>query len=224
MSRGRQLGRIRLRPLSLELRQRYLLDWDPRQLAKSQRSFPQLDSASLFSNSQPLEVEIGAGSGEFLAALAAADPAHNFLAIEISRRAVHKAVLEAAERDLTNLLVLRADFKLLASLLPQAGWQHAYLHFPDPPHNREDEKRVIFDARFLDQMATTLEPDGTLSVVSDHEAFFARMLQLAESDPRFAKTHAEPYLDGFEPVVKSRFQKVWERKGRRPRQFVLRRL
>jgi tRNA (guanine-N7-)-methyltransferase len=224
MSRGRQLGRIKLRPLSPELRQRYLLEWDPRQLAESPQSFPQLDSPSLFANTQPLEVEIGAGSGEFLAALAAAEPAHNFLAIEISRRAVHKAVLEAADRQLANLLVLRADFKLLGPLLPRGGWHAVYLHFPDPPHKREDEKRVIFDAQFLDQMSATLEQGGALSVVSDHEAFFARMLQLAEGDPRFAKTHAERYVDGFEPAVKSRFQRVWERKGRRPRQFVLRRL
>jgi tRNA (guanine-N7-)-methyltransferase len=133
-------------------------------------------------------------------------------------------VLEAADRQMTNLLVLRADFKLLAPLLPQGGWRAVYLHFPDPPHKREDEKRVIFDAQFLDQMSTTLERGGALSVVSDHEAFFARMLQLAEGDARFSKTHTERYLDGFEPAVKSRFQRVWERKGRRPRRFLLRRL
>lgn len=224
MSRGRQLGRIKLRPLSSDLAEKYLLDWDLRQLALNPNAFPRLSSAALFDNQRPLEVEIGAGSGEFLAAVAAAEPGHNFLAIEISRRAVHKAVLIAAELGLANFRVLRADFKLLPSLLPAAGWRAVYLHFPDPPHKHEDEKRIIFDAAFLDRMSVALEEGGLLSVVSDHEAFFARMLELAEGDARFAKIHAARCLDGFEPAVKSRFQRVWERKGRRPRQFILRRL
>jgi tRNA (guanine-N7-)-methyltransferase len=221
MARGRQLGRIKLRPLPPELAARYLLSWDPRRLALQPSEFPQLTSQELFENRSPLEVEIGAGSGEFLAALAAARPAHNFLAIELSRRAAHQAVLAAAKQELANLRVLRADFKALAPQLPQAGWRAAYLHFPDPPHKREDEKRIIFDDGFLDLMHAALELGGTLSVVSDHAEFFERMLRLAEADPRFARQHETRYLQGFEPEVKSRFQRVWERKGRVPRQFVL---
>ncbi len=224
MARGRYLGRIPLRQLSPELAQRYLLEWHPRRLALEPGSFPQLTSQALFGDRQPLEVEIGAGTGEFALSLAAADPAANVLAIEISNRSAHWAAWLAAEAGLPNLKVLRADFKLLGPMLPEGAWRRAYLHFPDPQHKPADAKRIIFNQAFLDAMARTLQPGGELSVVSDAPAFFLQMLELAEGDGRFAKAHPERYLEGFEPEVKSRFQQIWERKHRIPRQFVLTRL
>lgn len=224
MARGRYLGRIELRKLLPEQAERYLLEWHPRRLALEPGSFPRLTSQALFGNQLPLEVEIGAGTGEFALSLAAADPAANVLAIEISNRSAHWAAWLAAEAGLPNLKVLRADFKLLGPMLPPAGWHRAYLHFPDPQHKPADAKRIIFNQAFLDAMARTLEPGGQLSVVSDAPAFFMQMLELAEGDARFAKAHPERYLEGYEPSVKSRFQLIWERKRRTPRQFVLTRL
>lgn len=221
MARGRYLGRLKLRPLAPQVAATYLLEWHPRQLALEPDSFPPLTAQAVFGNTQPLEVEIGAGSGEYLCSLAAERPGHNFLAIEISKRAVHQAVVNAAKAELGNLKVLRADFKLLMRLLPPAAWLRVYLHFPDPQHRPSDAKRILFDQAFLDGMARALLPGGELSVVSDEPAFFAQMLELAEGDGRFEKAHAARYLEGFEPAVRSRFQRVWERKGRTPRQFVL---
>jgi len=224
MARGRYLGRIPLRSLPPELAERYLLEWHPRRLALEPGSFPPLTSQAIFGNELPLEVEIGAGTGEFAASLAAADPAANVLAIELSNRSAHWAAWLAAESGLPNLKVLRADFKLLGPMLPTAAWRRAYLHFPDPQHKPADAKRIIFNQAFLDAMAGSLQPGGELSVVSDAPGFFLQMLELAEGDGRFAKAHPERYLEGFEPEVKSRFQQIWERKHRIPRQFVLRRL
>jgi tRNA (guanine-N7-)-methyltransferase len=223
MARGRQIGRLKLNPLTPEVRQRYLLDWDAVELRRAANTFPPLTSLALFGNQHPLEVEIGAGSGEYLCYLAARSPQANFLGIEVSRRAAYIAVAAAADPVLGNLRILRADFKLLVAVLAPQSWQAVYLHFPDPPHNREDAKHAIFDHAFLDAMAVVLVPGGQLSVVSDKTDFFTRMLALAAGDARFAKIHAEPYLQGFEPEVKSRFQLSWERKGIAPRRFVLRR-
>lgn len=224
MARGRYLARIKLQPLPPEAAAAYLLEWHPRQLALDPSAFPALTAPALFANTHALQVEIGAGSGEYLCSLAAGQPQHNFLGIEVSRRAVYQAVLHAAQAGLANLKLLRADFKLLLPLLPAAAWQRVYLHFPDPQLKPSDAKRILFDQAFLDAMARTLLPGGELSVVSDQAAFFAQMLELAEGDSRFEKTHAERFLHGFEPRVKSRFQQVWERKGRVPRQFILRRV
>lgn len=224
MARGRYLGRLKLRPLPPELAERYLLEWHPRQLALQPEQFPALTSQAIFHNDLPLEVEVGAGSGEFACSLAAADPQANVLAIELSNRAAQRAAWLAAEAALPNLKVLRADFKLLVPKLPAAGWRRAYLHFPDPQLKAADAKRILFTPQFLDAMAHTLQPGGELSVVSDKPSFFMQMLELAEGDGRFAKTHPERYLEGFEPPVKSRFQLIWERKGRTSHQFILRRL
>jgi len=49
--------------------------------------------------------------------------------------------------------------------------------------------------------------------MTDHHEFFMEMLALIEQDARFAKTHAESYLIGFETEAKSQFQRIWERHG-----------
>ena len=54
---------------------------------------------------------------------------------------------------------------------------------------------------------------GGLSLMTDHTALFQELLAVIEADSRFQKNHAERYLIGFEPEIKSRFQRIWERHG-----------
>lgn len=224
MARGRRLTRAKLKPLEPAVEAKYLLSWPSNELRLHPERFFKLNSQNLFGNDHPLEVEIGAGTGSYIAALAERNPQTNYLAVEVSRRRAIMAAGLAGELGLENLRVLWANFKLLGDALPAGGWQRAYLHFPDPVHKRADEKRNIFDAAFLDAAATALKPGGELSVVSDHLEFFTRMLELVEGDARFAKAHAPRYLEGFDPEIKSQFQVMWERKGVVPRRFVVTRL
>ena len=49
--------------------------------------------------------------------------------------------------------------------------------------------------------------------MTDHHAFFQETLALLEQDGRFARTHAERYLVGFDPPAQSYFQQLWESHG-----------
>ena len=166
-------------------------------------------------------MEVGPGAGEFLCFMAEQEPRKKFLGIEVSwRAAVHCAWL-AGERALNNVKIIFANFKVLYPLVPEEGWQAVYLHFPDPVYKRKNEKLRVLDQAFLDAAAKGLTGGGRLSVVSDREDFFFEMLELAEGDGRFEKAHGERFLNGYEPEVKSRFQRSWERKGIVPKCFVV---
>lgn len=220
MSRGRQIVRLKARPLSAEAKS-LLLDWESGELHRSPENFYPLDSEHLFGNHKPLVVEIGPGSGDFLCDQASSHLDSNFLGIEVSHRAAAACATLGADLGLENLRVLRADFKLLKPLLPDDGWTKVYLHFPDPPHKNGDQKRRIFDQGFLDSVLATLLPKGEISVASDRPGFLMQMRDLAEKDHRFQFTHSEPYLEGLESPVKSKFQRFWERKGILPIRFIL---
>jgi tRNA (guanine-N7-)-methyltransferase len=221
LARGRQIGRMELRPLNEQEHARYFLHWSGKELNEHPEKFPKLTSQAIFGNDAPLEVEIGMGSGEYLLWLAQQEPQTNFLGIEVSGRAALFAAAQAAEQGADNLRVLRADFKQLYSHLEANSWQRVYLHFPDPVHKARDERRRIFDQTFLDAMARVLQPGGEISVVSDKADFFFEMLELAEGDRRFQKKHAERFLESFDPPVKSRFHRSWESKGIFPKRFIL---
>ncbi|MQC26283.1 MAG: tRNA (guanosine(46)-N7)-methyltransferase TrmB [Chloroflexi bacterium] len=223
MSRGRHIGRIKLRELYSSQRDAYLHEWTAKALFENLTAHPRLSSKSVFGNEAALEVEIGPGTGEYLCGLAGANPSTNFLGIEASKRAIYYAVHLADTYGLANIRFVRANIKLIYQLIPNNAWHSVYLHFPDPVHKAKDEKHRVFDPEFLDVMARALTEDGQISVVSDRKDFFEEMLRLAERDGRFVPTHAERYLAAFEPTTKSRFQRFWEGKGIKPLRFILRR-
>jgi len=57
-----------------------------------------IDWTALFGNENPVELEIGSGKGLFLANAATANPDHNFLGIELSRKYAQLAALRLARR------------------------------------------------------------------------------------------------------------------------------
>lgn len=221
MSRGRRIGRLRLKELSASVREQYLLEWSAKQLIGDTQRLPRLTARDLFGNSLPLWVEIGPGSGEYLCHLAAELPKTNFLGIEASRKAAYYLVDQASGMGLDNLFVIKANFNLLKPLLAKEAWEKVMLHFPDPIHKRKDRKHRIFDEVFLGRMAKTLLPGGKISVVSDDQRFFEEMLVLSRKHPAFRFQVAEEQWWPYESEVKSRFQAFWEGKGVTARQFVL---
>ncbi|WP_220195937.1 tRNA (guanosine(46)-N7)-methyltransferase TrmB [Ktedonospora formicarum] len=185
--------------------------------------FPMLTSEALFGNQRPLELEIGCGFGEFLCALAEANPTANFLGIDISESSLLQAASQAAKLNLMNIKFIAANARQLYPLFAPDSLQAVYLHFPDPNRRRKFRKRQIFTPVLLDTVSRALRPDGYLSVMTDHSEYFHEMLELIEQDHRFEKTHAERYLSGFGAPIISRYQRLWERHGLPTLRFEVRR-
>jgi tRNA (guanine-N7-)-methyltransferase len=203
--------------------EKYLRLYDARKLYLQPSQYPPISSQALFANDRPLELEVGCGSGEYLCSLANKDPAANFVGVDRSLKALYLAVRMAGELQLENIKFIGADFRQLYPLLTAASLCAAYLHFPEPLSKQHDiRKHRIFTPVFLDHLYHALQPGGTLSVVSDDEAFFMQMLTIAEQDQRFEKVHDQRYLVGFEVEAKSRFQRIWEEHAIVPLRFILR--
>lgn len=213
MPRGRYNRRIQTPILSEAGQHRYLRVFPADVLYRAPHLFPRLDSRSLFNSDAPMEMEVGCGTGEFLCALAARHPAVNYVGVEISPKALQYAAQTAAELALNNLLFLCADFRLASPLLAPGSLRALYLHFPDPHMQPRYRKHRLFNAHFLDAVHHALEPNGLLSVMTDVEAFFREMLEIAEADPRFRKRHTQRFLTGWDFPVASRFQQTWQSKG-----------
>lgn len=213
MSRRLLNRQIRPRPLDDREVAHYLRIYDARALYQHPKDYPPLCSPSLFGNDAPLELEVGCGTAEFLCALAAAEREVNFVGVDIARRPLYKAIGYAAALQLTNLRLLQANFTRLYPLLAPSSLRRVYVHFPDPHTRPKFQRRRIVTGEFLSAIHRALVPGGSLSVMTDHAALFQEMLAVVEADGRYQKTHAERYLTGFEPALKSRYQRIWERHG-----------
>jgi len=192
---------------------KYLRTMSGKRLHQDPSGLPRISSSGLFGNDRPLELEIGCGSGEYLCSLARHNPATNFVGLEVRTKSLHEAVATAALDALDNIIFVRVDVRQLGSRFVPGSLRAVYLHYPDPITRPKFEKRRIFTQRFLDQMHVALTDLGRLSVITDLESYLLEMLELAEHDDRWQKTHDERYLVGFEPETKSRFQRLWEKHG-----------
>jgi tRNA (guanine-N7-)-methyltransferase len=202
--------------------QRYLLPWHDQGLYTRPGAFPAVSAASLFGDERPLHLDVGCGTGEFLCALAVADPQGNYLGVDSSLKSLHVAVAQARALGLERVRFVWAQVQGLYPLLAPGGLAAAYLHFPDPCLHAKERHRAVFSAAFLDQMAAALAVGGTLSVMTDVAPLFARMSAALAADERFARVPA-PALPAAPGGMASRYGSRWLGHGVEPLRIVVQR-
>ena len=131
----------------------------------------------------PLTLEIGAGDGENIAAVAAARPAEDFIACEVHGPGVGHLLLRAETFGLTNLWVAQRDVNELLAGLPNAALSSVYLFFPDPWPKKRHQKRRIFQADLLNALARTLARHGCVFVATDCADYARWMLEQIAAAP-----------------------------------------
>jgi tRNA (guanine-N7-)-methyltransferase len=129
---------------------------------------PVLDLESLFGRRAPVVLEIGFGMGEATAAMAAAQPEIDVLAVDVHTPG-QGALLRLVEWEaLTNVRVADGDaLALLDHQLGDGSLAEVRAFFPDPWPKRRHWKRRLVGPRFAALVAQRLAPGGRLHVATD---------------------------------------------------------
>lgn len=148
---------------------------------------------ALFGRQAPLEVEIGSGKGLFLLGAAAAEPAHDFLGIEVAGKYARYAAGRLARRGLNNARLLTGDaVRLFAEWLPDDCLAAVHVYFPDPWWKKRHHKRRVMRESLVRDVERTLQPGGALHFWTDVEEYFQLSLDLIASCTRLAGPFEEP--------------------------------
>lgn len=126
----------------------------------------------VFSNQNPIHLEIGCGKGRFIMEMAKRHPDINFVAVEREEGALIIATEKARELELSNLKFISFDAAELGDVFEHEEVDRIYLNFSDPwPPNRQRRRRLTH-ADYLDVYNNILCETGDLCFKTDNQRLF----------------------------------------------------
>lgn len=165
-----------------------------------------IDLNQLFGRDAPKVLEIGFGNGATLAKMAADQPEHDFLGVEVHRPGVGQLLKAIEEQGLTNLRVVCTDaVELLNHRISDDALARVQLYFPDPWHKKRHNKRRIIQPAFVDTLAAKLKSAGHLHMATDWQHYAEQMLEDLSSSSAFINcADASGYIPrpAYRPLTK----------------------
>jgi len=172
-----------------------------------------LDLNAVFGRNAPKHLEIGFGMGDALLAMAAAQPEHDFIGIEVHRPGIGRVLIGITEQGLSNVRVIGIDaVTVLQHHIAAHCLQNVYIFFPDPWHKKRHHKRRLIQPDFIRLLATRMVQGGTLHLATDWEAYAQHMLTVLEAEAAFKNLAGQRQ---FAPRPASRPLTKFEKRGQR---------
>lgn len=202
-------------------------DLDLSSVLRDSESLPQwITSESLFSNDQPLEVEVGSGKGLFIASTSLDMPQHNFLGMEIMAKYAAHAAGRLARAGVSNAMMVSGNAEpLFEKQIPGGSLEAIHVYFPDPWWKKKHRKRRVVNERSIPNYSRVLRSGGRFHFWTDVLDYFEQTIEMiAELAPEFGvpipeeeveASHDLDYRTHFErrsrqhqiPVYRVRYEK-----------------
>ena len=124
----------------------------------------------LFSNNNPIYIEIGMGKGQFIINNALLHPEINYLGIEKYDSVIVKAIQKIPE-GITNLRMIREDANYIDEMFNKEI-DHIYLNFSDPWPKVRHHNRRLSSKIFLDKYEKIFKNNKIIEMRTDNRDLF----------------------------------------------------
>jgi tRNA (guanine-N7-)-methyltransferase len=167
---------------------------------------------------KPLVLEIGSGMGETTAAIAAARPEIDFVAVEVHGPGVGSLLNRIEAQTLGNVRVVRHDaIEVLEKMVADDSLAAIHLFFPDPWPKKRHHKRRLVREETATLMAHKLVPGGILHAATDWPDYAEQMSTVLGAEPLL-----EPAQHGFVERSTTKFESRGRRLGHSIRDLYFR--
>lgn len=136
----------------------------------------------IFGNDNPIELEIGAGKGDFITKLALENPATNYIALESNTDAFVVAGRKFEENKLTNVRGIVANAREIDSFFEGGDISKIYLNFSTPRPKRKHHKRRLTYKDFLEIYKSVVKDGADLELKTDDRGFFEDSIKYMEAE------------------------------------------
>jgi tRNA (guanine-N7-)-methyltransferase len=170
-----------------------------------------LDFDRVFGRSAPRVLEIGFGMGETTAAIAAAHPDTDYLALEVHTPGVGSLLKQLEEQSITNIRIVQHDaVEVLDHMVPPASLDGAHIFFPDPWPKKRHHKRRLIQPPLVKLLASRLKPGAYVHAATDWEEYAQQILEVFGAEPLLENT-----TEGYAPRPDYRPLTKFEQRGLR---------
>ena len=152
-----------------------------------------LDLDELFGRTAPRVLEIGFGMGDATAVMAAADPARDYLGVEVHTPGIGNLLALTGELGLTNVRVAHGDAMELLHRLAPDSLDAVHVFFPDPWPKARHHKRRLIQPGNVGLLRRTVRPGGVVHCVTDWPDYAAQMASALAADPELVRADATPF-------------------------------
>lgn len=197
----KRLGRMtKSQKQALEtLRERYIVSYN---------SELNLSSDALFSNNNPLYLEIGIGMGEHFVYQVQKRPDTNWVGIDVHDPGIGQCCRDLDRLGLSNGRLMAHDaVEILTHRVPEGSLAGVYILFPDPWPKKRHHKRRLIQASLLSLLHRALKPNGVVQIMTDWAEYAEHIQSVFSADPRFIDISAKIQLSVDRVITK------FERKG-----------
>lgn len=129
------------------------------------------DLNNYFTNSQPLILDIGFGSGDSLISLAQQRSDLNFIGVEVYRPGIGAVLRRIKEHKLQNVRVMNVDAMQLIAKIAPSSLAGVMIWFPDPWPKKRHHKRRLVQESFLIELAKAMQTQAILHLASDWQPY-----------------------------------------------------
>jgi len=125
----------------------------------------------LFSNNNPIYIEIGMGKGDFIIKNAIKYPNINFIGIEKYDSVIVRAIQKSNDLELNNLFLVRIDAGIINEIFEKEV-DKIYLNFSDPWPKEGHAKRRLTSPIFLNLYDNIFKKDNVIEMKTDNINLF----------------------------------------------------
>lgn len=130
------------------------------------------DYKKIFGNSNPVQMEIGCGKGQFACEIAKRNPDINYIAVEKSANVIVQAAEKAMAAGIKNIIFVKGGAEYLPCYIPDGTIERLYLNFSCPfPKNKYANHRLT-NKSFLRLYEMMLSKGAEIHQKTDNMHFF----------------------------------------------------
>ncbi|MEM1112580.1 MAG: tRNA (guanosine(46)-N7)-methyltransferase TrmB [Pseudomonadota bacterium] len=175
----------------------------------------ELDIDAAFGRAGDRVLEIGFGMGQSLVEMAAANPASNYIGVEVHLPGVGRLLHGMETQGVDNIRVYCHDaVEVLEDCIADGALDRVQIFFPDPWHKKRHHKRRLIQPTFVELLCRKLKAGGMLHLATDWENYAEQMMEVLSASPGLRNTEDSGEFatrPDYRPLTK--FERRGERLG-----------